>query len=199
MEKEIWVPLRYPNVKDIYEISNMGRIRSFYLNDIMKTQIHHSTGRVQISLKAKTKRKVTLFIHRMVMYNFNPVPNFEELEVNHIDGNPKNNKLSNLEWCTGPENLDHARRTGLIKLGDERHNTIYSDDIVHDICILLVKQYTRKEIIKKLNLPNTPQVKSLISNIKGRHKRTRISKYYNWEEEGSTTKRIRILNIRKTR
>lgn len=54
------------------------------------------------------------------MYNFNPVPNFEELEVNHIDGNPKNNKLSNLEWCTGPENLDHARRTGLIKLGDER-------------------------------------------------------------------------------
>lgn len=56
--------------------------------------------------------------------------------------------------------------------------------------------YTKRNY-KKLNLPNTPQVKSLISNIKGRHKRTRISKYYNWEEEGSTTKRIRILNIRK--
>lgn len=49
-------------------------------------------------------------MHRIVLSTFAPVEGWETLTVNHIDGNPFNNKLENLEWMTQSENSQYSRR-----------------------------------------------------------------------------------------
>lgn len=66
--------------------------------------------RIKISIDSK---EYSMSVHRIVLSAFSPIDGYEELEVNHIDGNKKNNMLSNLEWVTHQENMDHAIATGL--------------------------------------------------------------------------------------
>jgi hypothetical protein len=61
---------------------------------------------VQIGHFAKGKKKVE-YLHRLVAKYFIPNPENKPC-VNHIDGNKKNNKASNLEWATYSENHRHA-------------------------------------------------------------------------------------------
>lgn len=81
----------------------------------MKTRDRKGTEYQIINLSKLDGKKRTFRVHRLVMMAFNPVENMDELEVNHLDGNKKNNKLENLEWCTSSENQKHAFKTGLQK------------------------------------------------------------------------------------
>lgn len=47
-------------------------------------------------------------LHRVIMLTFSYYPGCENLEVNHIDGNHSNNRITNLEWVTHDENVQHA-------------------------------------------------------------------------------------------
>lgn len=52
-------------------------------------------------------------LHRLLCMTFKPCESPHLYEVNHIDGNKFNNSLTNLEWVTQRENLDHAWINGL--------------------------------------------------------------------------------------
>lgn len=64
---------------------------------------------------AKDGRKHPRLVHRLVAEAF--ILNPDELPfINHIDGNPANNHVKNLEWCDAQGNAKHAFDTGLTRL-----------------------------------------------------------------------------------
>jgi len=46
--------------------------------------------------------------HRIVMHTWKPIPDAENLTVDHLDHNKRNNSVKNLEWVTKKENQDRA-------------------------------------------------------------------------------------------
>ena len=103
-----------PEIKDYYTITSEGEVYSDNCGK-MKTRNKPGTEYQILNFSTIDGRKKTFRLHRLVMLAFKPIENSEELEVNHIDGNKKNNKLENLEWCTSSENQRHAFRLGLQK------------------------------------------------------------------------------------
>jgi hypothetical protein len=68
-------------------------------------------GYQAVHYKIEGRRHIA-YVHRLVMEAFLGL-NPDRKEVNHIDGDKSNNKLSNLEWVTHSENHRHAASAGL--------------------------------------------------------------------------------------
>ena len=106
-------------VKDIYgyegryQVSDEGIIYSTPKDGkqprILKQEItKHNYRRVSLSKEGKVKR---FSVHRLVLSTFTTNPQ-NKPQINHIDNDPSNNKLSNLEWCTAKENTAHSHNQG---------------------------------------------------------------------------------------
>lgn len=136
-----------PEIKDYYTITSDGLIYSDN-SGLMKTRNRAGTDYQIINLSKLDGSKRTFRVHRLVMMAFNPIENMDELEVNHIDGNKKNNKLENLEWCTASENQIHAFKTGLNKSrrGEESNFSKLTNDDVKKIFELREKGLLQREI-----------------------------------------------------
>lgn len=108
--QEIW-----KNIKDFpnYQVSNLGNVKHIK-NGLLKPQ-KTIYGYLSVMLYKVEKYRKTVHkqfrIHRLVLSTFDPVDNMNNLQVNHIDKNRSNNKLSNLEWTTAKENSIHKHKT----------------------------------------------------------------------------------------
>ena len=107
-EPEIWKPI--PNYEGLYEVSSYGNIRN--ARKLLKFYEINS-GYLALKL-VKDKQRISPLVHRLVAQSFCSNPN-NYAEVNHIDGNKLNNHISNLEWNTTQENLEHKRINNLGK------------------------------------------------------------------------------------
>lgn len=93
--------------EDLYEVSNKGEVRH-KLSQCAVGQFRKDFGYAIVRL---SKPRITKQVHRIVAEAFIPNPE-NKPNVNHIDNNPANNNVENLEWCTQQENLQHARIQG---------------------------------------------------------------------------------------
>lgn len=108
MEKYVDIP----GYEGIYQVSNFGNVKSLrYKNanrEKILSPINHYLGYQFVHLGRSKIRMV----HVLVAESFVPNPQNKPF-VNHIDGNKKNNRATNLEWVTSKENMEHAIKTGL--------------------------------------------------------------------------------------
>jgi len=99
----------FPN----YCISNTGIVTG----KTIKAQTHGKNGYKYVTLYSNNIQK-KLYVHRLMaqLYIDNPK---NKRTVNHKDGNKHNNCLTNLEWNTDKENIQHAYNTGINKGSSE--------------------------------------------------------------------------------
>lgn len=106
------------------EVSTKGRIRSIERTILVTSGLYEGVerrfkskilaqpltvhGRKSVRLNFKGRYHI-VSSHRLVAQTFIPNPE-NKPEVNHIDGNPLNNVIENLEWCTHVENCIHRNQ-----------------------------------------------------------------------------------------
>lgn len=147
MEEEIWKDI--PDYEGLYQISNLGRVKSLkrFVNGkvnnchpvkerILKTPIG-SAGYKKCDL-SKNGKINTVNVHRIMAILFIPNP-FNLTQINHKDSDRANNNLSNLEWVSPSYNVQHGWNNGRIssqlgKFGSLSH------------CAKPVIQYTKENV-----------------------------------------------------
>lgn len=103
-----------------YEIDTNGIVYS-KRGKPLKCSKNHS-GYNMINLMVNGKR-IGVAIHRLVAEQF--IENKDSKPtVNHIDGNKNNNKVSNLEWATSSEQMQHSFRVLKRKAGSKARKVI---------------------------------------------------------------------------
>jgi len=144
---EKWLPI--PGYEGYYEVSDLGSIRSIDRRVIDKSgRVQHVKQRnlalqnnngywaCQLWKNNHMKRPLVHVIVAQAFIGTNP----DGLDVNHIDGNKKNNAVSNLEYCSRSENNFHACRIGLRKTGENHPWAKLSADQVKEIRLLNKEQ-----------------------------------------------------------
>jgi hypothetical protein len=104
-------------VADFFEVTTSGDVRLTTRKRIKKPS-DNGRGYLYVAKIIDGKAK-HFYVHRLVAATFLPNPNNYQ-EINHIDGNKKNNNVSNLEWCSRSDNLRHAYKTGLKIMTEEQ-------------------------------------------------------------------------------
>lgn len=121
---EIWKDVK--GYKGLYQVSSFGRVKS--LDRIIYQKNKHNgvskcirKGKI-LSLQKQINRYLTIdlhyekkvkryFVHRLVAETFIQ-KHIDKNYINHIDSNPLNNKVENLEWCTQSYNIKYAYDNG---------------------------------------------------------------------------------------
>lgn len=159
--EEIWKPV--VGYDGFYEVSNLGQIRSldrvdkkkrFWKGRILKQ--YPRKGYLHVNLSVNGERN-SVAVHRVVAEAFLLNPK-NKPQVNHIDENKANNVVSNLEFCTACENVNHgtrSKRSADSQRGEKSHSHRITSEQVNEIRENYVrgsKQFGQKAFADKFGI-----------------------------------------------
>lgn len=126
LPNEIWKTITDCGGK--YAVSNFARVKrqvpgfGTRAGRLIKQQVNRARrGYLTVGLP-HGGRRLTRFVHRLVAFAFCEHPD-PALDINHKDGNTRNNLPENLEFVTRKENCVHARavlKVGALKLDEDK-------------------------------------------------------------------------------
>lgn len=105
---EVWE--KVVGYEEFYEVSNLGRVKSRMryarsgsglrrvAEKLMTPTVHPDTQHIRVQLSKRGKLKTVLVYTLVTEAHGKPQP--DGMEINHIDGDRKNNSIENLEWVS---------------------------------------------------------------------------------------------------
>jgi len=119
---EIWKDV--PGYEGHYQASDLGRVRRVggsygTCHPRLRKLSVHQQGYLVVTLYRDNCGR-SFLVHRLVFAAFSgPIP--DDTDINHIDGNKKNNTPGNLELASRRENIHHAIAIGLMNTTGENN------------------------------------------------------------------------------
>ena len=113
-----------PGYEGLYAVTEDGKVYGYRHKGFM-AQRKNRGGYLYLGLRKNGKR-VFYEVHRLVAAVY--IPNPGNLpQVNHKDEDKTNNHVSNLEWVTCKENVNHGTRTS--RMAEARYKPVYCEEL----------------------------------------------------------------------
>lgn len=146
------------NFSTSYYITEDGKCYNSNTKKYLKGQYNYKNGYLSYNITLNDGSKKRVYAHRLVAEAYIPNNNRSKTQVNHIDGDKKNNYVDNLEWVTPQENTVHSIENELKK---QKHVYCFNKDKV------LVAEYKNiKDAANAVNISISIIQQEVLKNIK---------------------------------